>query len=288
MAEKNLTTRQELQLKSVDFVNQFTSNLSTLLKLLQVTRKTPLKEGETIKTYKTTVVDSGETAGEGEDIPLTQIKRELADTYQMEYIKKRKATTYEAIQAAGYNQAVTLTDNALIGLVQKEFKSKMFNPLKNGTGKAQGDTFQKALANSLGQLSATFEDTDTSGSTIAFVNPLDFYEYLGETPITVQTIFGLNYIQGYLGFTTIIMTTEVPQGEIWATVGQNLNLYYSKASDNGFDAYTDQTGYISILRDQINKNLTLETVATAGVAIFPERVDGIVKSTIGKKAANTK
>ncbi|MEJ6348788.1 hypothetical protein R4Y45_06100 [Holzapfeliella sp. He02] len=287
MAEQKLTTTQQLQLKSVDFTNQFNQNLSTLLKVLGITRKTNLPVGNAIKIYKTSVDKTDGKVGEGEIIPLSQVKKEVDDTKTLEYSKYRKSVSIEGIQGAGFQQAVTETDLALLREVQRDIKNDLIDQVKAGSGQAQGDNFQKTVANALAKLSIAFDDTNATDS-VLFVNPIDFYGYLGDTPIQMQSAFGLNYIQNYLGFTAIIMNPAVEEGKIYATPGQNLNMYYANASSAGFEAYTDETGYISIMRNQANDRLTLDTTMYTALKIFPERLDGVIAGTIGKKAANTK
>ncbi|TAS60131.1 hypothetical protein BV266_16555, partial [Lactiplantibacillus plantarum] len=97
--------------------------------------------------------------------------------------------------------------------------------VQTGTTKTNGDTFQKAIAQALGQLAIKWEDDDVQS--VLFANPLDFYTYLGDSNITTQTAFGLTYIQNYLGFNTIILTGAVKQGTIAATASQNLNYAYA-------------------------------------------------------------
>ena len=59
MAEEKLTVMNDLgEIKTIDFVNKFSTNISELLKLLGVTRKEPLSADMKIRTYKwTTDID---------------------------------------------------------------------------------------------------------------------------------------------------------------------------------------------------------------------------------------
>ena len=53
MAEQKLTVMSDLgEIKTIDFVNKFSTNISELLQLLGVTRKEPLSADMKIKTYK--------------------------------------------------------------------------------------------------------------------------------------------------------------------------------------------------------------------------------------------
>ncbi|WP_048706266.1 hypothetical protein [Companilactobacillus ginsenosidimutans] len=109
--------------------------------------------------------------------------------------------------------------------IQKNIKKELFDEFANGTGKATGAAFnnhlQKAWVNS--QLHSRTEDV----TSVALVNPIDFYDYIGSAPVTVQTVFGMTYIQNFLGVNTLIMSNNVPAGTIYVTASQNLNLYFA-------------------------------------------------------------
>lgn len=273
----------DLVAQSIDFTERFSQSLDSFLQILGVTRKQPMSVGNQIKTYKSTLTlaDGNGVVAEGAVIPLSHVKRELFDTKELAYRKFRKQSTAESIQAAGYTQAVTDTDNKLLRNVQTTVKSDLFAGLKYGTT-TSGTTFQKALAAALGQLAVKWEDYDIQS--VAFVNPLDLYEYLGDAPITLQTVFGVQYIQNFMGVNTMIVSSNVPQGTVYATASENLN--YAYASINGemgtaMGFTSDQTGLIGIKHSTEDDNVTVQTVIMLGGVLFAERVDGVIVSTIG-------
>lgn len=281
MATENITTSTDLIAQSIDFTEQFTGSISTLLQALNVTRMQPMAVGSQIKIYKSEVTKANGNVAEGEVIPLSKVTRKLADTKELTYKKYRKQTTAEAIQSAGFNAAVNDTDSKLLRSIQGDIKKDFFDFVQTGTTKTSGDTFQKAIAQALGQLAIKWEDDDVQS--VLFANPLDFYTYLGDSNITTQTAFGLTYIQNYLGFNTIILTGAVKQGTIAATASQNLN--YAYAALNGslnqtFNLTTDETGLIGVVHNSVTENASYETMALTSGVLFPERLDGIVVATI--------
>ena len=290
MADQNLTVTTDLVAQSVDFTEQFTQGIQTLLNALGVVRMQPLANGSQIKIYKSEVTKVDGTVGEGEVIPLSKVTRKLADTLTLSFKKYRKQTSIEAIQSAGgVTPAIVDTDNKLMREIQKDVKKDLFNYItKSDANKttASGDDFQKAMAAALGQLSVKWEDYDTQ--TVAFANPLDLYAWLGNQTLTVQSAFGLQYIQNFLGFDTIILSAEVPQGTIATTVADNINYFYAPISSVGqlFNMTSDETGLIGVTHDAVNNNLSYETVVTMANVLTTERLDGIVLSTIsGAKSA---
>lgn len=281
MATENITTSTDLIAQSIDFTEQFTGSISTLLQALNVTRMQPMAVGSQIKIYKSEVTKANGNVAEGEVIPLSKVTRKLADTKELTYKKYRKQTTAEAIQSAGFNAAVNDTDSKLLRSIQGDIKKDFFDFVQTGTTKTSGDTFQKAIAQALGQLAIKWEDDDVQS--VLFANPLDFYTYLGDSNITTQTAFGLTYIQNYLGFNTIILTGAVKQGTIAATASQNLNYAYAALNGNlnqTFNLTTDETGLIGVVHNSVTENASYETMALTSGVLFPERLDGIVVATI--------
>lgn len=286
MATENITTSTDLIAQSIDFTEQFTGSISTLLQALNVTRMQPMAVGSQIKIYKSEVTKADGNVAEGEVIPLSKVTRKLADTKELAYKKYRKQTTAEAIQSAGFNAAVNDTDSKLLRSIQGDIKKDFFDFVQTGTTKTSGDTFQKAIAQALGQLAIKWEDDDVQS--VLFANPLDFYTYLGDSNITTQTAFGLTYIQNYLGFNTIILTGAVKQGTIAATASQNLNYAYAALNGNlnqAFNLTTDETGLIGVVHNSVTENASYETMALTSGVLFPERLDGIVVATIGAPAS---
>lgn len=281
MATENITTSTDLIAQSIDFTEQFTGSISTLLQALNVTRMQPMAVGSQIKIYKSEVTKANGNVAEGEVIPLSKVTRKLADTKELAYKKYRKQTTAEAIQSAGFNAAVNDTDSKLLRSIQGDIKKDFFDFVQTGTTKTSGDTFQKAIAQALGQLAIKWEDDDVQS--VLFANPLDFYTYLGDSNVSTQTAFGLTYIQNFLGFNTIILTGAVKQGTIAATASQNLNYAYAALNGNlnqAFNLTTDETGLIGVVHNAVTENASYETMALTSGVLFPERLDGIIVATI--------
>lgn len=287
MATENITTASDLIAQSIDFTEQFNGSISTLLQVMGVTRMQPMAVGSQIKIYKSEVTKADGNVAEGEVIPLSKVTRKLAETKELAYKKYRKQTTAEAIQSAGFVPAVNDTDNKLLREIQKDIKKDFFDFVQTGTTTTTGDDFKKATAHALGQLAIKWEDDDIQS--VLFANPIDFYDYLGDANVTVQTAFGLTYIQNFLGFNTIILSGAVKQGTIAVTAADNLN--YAYAAINGqlgqaFTFTTDESGLIGVTHDSKTENASVDTLAMTSGVLFPERLDGIVVATIGSASAS--
>jgi len=284
MAETNLIKKADLaRVREVEFVNLFSGDLRKLNELLGITRMIAKQAGATLKAYRATgTLESGAVA-EGETIPLSKYATEAVVFEEITLNKWRKATSAEAIIDRGYDQAVTMTTDKMLSDIQRSIRSKFATLLATGTGTASGANFQAALANAWGQLQILFEDT--SISSVYLLNPLDVAGYLGTANITVQTAFGMSYVENFMGLGTVILMSDVPVGKIYATAKENIVGYYVPANgadlDEAFDFTTDETGLIGIHEQPDYSNMTASDTVISGIVLFAERLDGIVVATIG-------
>ena len=283
MAETNLIKTADLaRVREIEFTELFGYSVKKLLEALGVTRKIAKQAGTTLKTYKATgTLESGVVA-EGETIPLSHYETD-AVTYKEITLKKwRKATTAEAIVEHGYDQAVVMTTDKMSQDVQKGIRKDFFDFLGTGTGKASGATFQATLAQAWGQLQVLFEDDSISA--VYFLNPLDVADYLATADITMQTAFGMKYIENFLGLGTVFFNSSVPQGKLYATAQNNIVLYYVPVNgadlDEAFSFTSDETGYIGIHEEADYTNMTASDAVISGIELFAERIDGVVVGTI--------
>lgn len=290
-AETNLIKATNMKkVREVDFVEQFGGNiLPKLMEVLGVTRKIPMMEGTTMYVYKTTGTLQSGAVPEGEIIPLSQYERTKTAVGEITLKKWRKAASAEAIKKSGYDEAVNQTDAKLLKDVQKGIRTDLFTFLATMDGTtagtpATGDTLQAALADAWGQLQVLFED-DTAEA-VYFVNPLDIADYLKTAQITVQTAFGMNYVEDFLGLGTVIMTSQVTQGTFYATAKENLILYYLTMNGdiaNAFELTADGTGYIGIKSGYQNEERAqIESLIMSGIQFLVEYEDGVVVGTIGE------
>ena len=147
---------------------------------------------------------------------------------------------------------------------------------------AEGTGLQASLANAWGKLATLFEDDAVD--TVYFVNPLDVADYLGSATITMQTAFGMSYIENFLGLGTVMLNSSVPQGKFYATAKDNIIMYYVNVNTSEigrvFGLTTDETGYIGISEYPDKDTATVDDLVVSGVTFFPERIDGIVVGTI--------
>jgi hypothetical protein len=270
-------------IRSVDFNYQFTGGIKKLMEALGVTRKIAVQEGAPLKAIKVTGTLQNGIVAEGDLIPLSKYESDEVTLGEAELYKWRKATTAEAILKSGYDQAVGETTDKMVKDIQRAIRTNLFTFLATGTGEATGATLQPALANAWGKLQVLWED-DALAS-VFFLNPLDVSDYLGAAQISMQTAFGMNYVENFLGLGTVFLNSNVPQGEFYATAKENIIMYYIDIANGdigrAFKLTVDETGYIGIREYLDEDTARVMDLVMSGVTFFPERIDGIVKGTIG-------
>lgn len=287
VAETNLIKAAQMsKAREVDFVNKFTHNsLNKLIEVLGVTRKIPMMEGTTMYVYATSGTLQSGAVAEGDIIPLSQYATTKTAVGSITLKKWRKAVSAEAIKKSGYEAAVRDTDRALLRDVQKGIRTDFFTLLNGtitGSTAASGVGLQDALANAWGKLQIKFEDD--AAEAVYFVNPSDAAAYLGAANISVQTAFGLNYIEDFLGLGTVILTSQVTAGTFVATAKENIVMYYLTMNGdiaNAFDMTADELGYIGIKSGYQNEERAqIESLVMDGIQFFVEYAAGVIKGTI--------
>jgi hypothetical protein len=284
-AEANLTTVFAKAL-DIDFVNQFGKSITTLLNLIGVQRLIPMNSGSVIKTYKSSVTLAGGSVAKGDIIPLSEVKREVADTFELAWNKHRKAVPMEDIQTYGYEQACIQSDATFLREIQGTIRSDFLAQLASGTTAITAKTLQEAFSKGWATVQTKFEDD--GAQTVAFVNPNDVADHLGSANITTQTAFGLTFVKGFTGIDVLIVAPAIPVKTVYATAAENLVLAFANMAggeiDKVFDFEVEETGLIGVTHDLNKQRLQAETITAYGLKLFAERLDGIAKITINAAA----
>lgn len=294
-APENMTTTAQFStsIREIDFVTQFQKNwdaLRTILGIMRPIRKAP---GTKLVSYKATVdggLQGGATVGEGEDIPLTKTKVEPVAYGDITMEKYAKAVTIEAVAKYGAEVAVERTDTAFRNELQKKVLTDFYTFLKTGKLVGTQKTWQRALAIAKGAVLKRFANDNLDVTeVVGFANIMDFYDYLGDKEITVQTEFGLSYVKNFLGYSTLLLLPDayIAQKQVIAVPVENIDLYYVDPADSDFAklglSYTvaGETNLIGYHAEGNYKNATGETYAIMGMKLWAEYLDGIAVVTVG-------
>ena len=276
--------------REVDFVTRFAYNwehLREIMGVMRLIRKTP---GTVLKSkYANVVLQSG-AVGEGEEIPYSQATVATKDYASINVEKFAKAVSIEAINEHGYEDAVGLTDDQFLFELQNNVTGRFYTFLNTGTLISAKGTFQAALAEAQGRVRNKWKKMH-KGITeiIGWCNILDAYDYLGAANITVQSEFGMNYIENFLGYRRLFLCSdgEVARGKILATPVENMILYYVSPDDSDFAraglVYTTdgETNLIGFHVQGDYKTAVSESYALMGMTLFAEYLDGIAAVDIG-------
>lgn len=283
-----------ITVREVDFVTRFARQWDALREILGIMRPIKKAAGTKLTSKFATVVLEDGNVGEGETIPYSH-----ATVAEKEYgtiaIKKyAKAVSIEAIDQKDYENAVQRTDDEFLNELQTTVVDSFYSYLRTGTLKSTEDTFQMALAMAQGRVRDKWKKMHKSITTVVgFVNILDVYTYLGSASITVQNQFGMDYIENFLGYSKLFLTSEIPSGEVIAVPTDNIVLYYVDPSDSQFAraglSYTTdgETNLIGFHTQGNYNNAVSESFALMGMTLFAEYLDGIAVINFGGASAGT-
>lgn len=293
-AKENVTisTQFTTSAREADFVTRFNDNwdaLRTILGIMRPIRKAP---GTKLVSYKAEVdgdLQGGATVAEGDEIPFTKMKVSPVTYGDIEVAKYAKSVTIESVAKYGAEVAVEKTDDAFLVALQNKVLGDFYTFLATGSLALTPKTWQLALAQAKGKVLAKFMGMDKDVTeVVGFANIMDFYDYLGDKEITTQTMFGLTYVQNFLGYNTLFLLPDkyVAAGKVIATPVENIDLYYVDPSDSDFAKlglnYTvkGETNLIGVHVEGDYSRATGDMYAIMGMKLWAEYLDGIAVATV--------
>lgn len=295
MAAKNnvtTTTQFTTAAREVDFVTRFGQNwdaLRTILGVMRPIRKTP---GTKLVSYKASVdgtLKGGTTVAEGDEIPFTKMKVEPVSYGDIEVAKYAKSVTIESVAKYGADVAVEKTDDAFIVALQNKVLGDFYAFLNTGSLTLTESSWQRALAMAKAMVLDKFAGMDKDVTdVVGFANILDAYDYLGDKDITVQTVFGINYVKDFMGYSTLFLLPEkyIAQKRVIALPVENIDLYYIDPGDSDFAKlglnYTveGETNLIGVHVEGDYSRATGDMYALMGMKLWAEYLDGIAVVTV--------
>ena len=292
-ANTTLTGNFEINPREVDFVTRFGMNWQGLLDIIGIANPIKKQPGTKLTTKEVTIeLESGDVP-EGDEIPYSLATISEKEVATLKLKKYSKGITLEDIDKYGYDIAVQRTDNAFLNKLQGEIMNGFYTVLGTGTLTGSKTTFQQAIANAKGLVTNEFKKLRLDMTeVVGFVNTMDFYDYLGDANITVQTEYGMNYIKNFMGYNTIFLLSdnELEAGRVIATPVENLALYYIDAADSDFARagleYTVDgvTNLIGFHTEGKYSHAVSECYAIMGATMFAEYLNGIAVVTFGAGA----
>ena len=283
-AKENLTKTSDIQstARVIDFVTRFARNWEHLREILGIMRPIRKEPGSVLKSKTASVTLQSGTVGEGEEIPYSKATVVETPYAEMTVEKYAKAVSIESIKTYGYDVAVGMTDDAFLYELQDNVTRRFYSYLNTGTLTSSETTWQRALAMAKGRVINKFKQIHrTVTNVVGFVNVLDLYDYLGDANITIQTAFGFQYVQNFMGFSTVFLLSdeEIQRGRVIATPVENIVLYYVDPSTSDFAraglVYTTdgETNLIGFHVEGNYHTAVSESFAIMGMTLFAEYKD---------------
>lgn len=291
MAKANLTKVENftVQARELDFVTRFSSNWDALRHILGIMRPIRKQAGTKLVSYEATVTLENGNVGEGEEIPYSLASVDPVAYGDITLEKYAKAVSIEAVDKYGAAIAVEKTDDQFLIELQNKVLARFYAFLNTGSLTSTEPTFQKALAMAKGNVIDKFNKMrKTVTEIVGFANVLDVYDYLGTADVTIQTAFGLSYIENFMGYGRLILLSDpdIPRGKVIAVPVENIDLYYIDPSDSEFAQlglnYT-VAGETNLIGFHANGNYNTavgEMFALMGMALWAEYLDGIAVVTV--------
>ena len=280
--------------REVDFVTRFNDNWEALRNIMGIMRPIRKAPGTQLVSYTADVTLESGDVGAGEVIPYSKTTITQASKADVTIKKYAKAVPIEDVDKYGAEIAVEKSDDAFLTKLQNTVLSDFYTFLNTGSLTGTATTWQAALAQAQGKVLDKFASMAKDvTSVVGFANILDAYDYLGAADVTVQTQFGINYIQNFMGYSTLFLLPATVSGSaaiarniVIATPVENIDLYYADPSDSEFARlglnYTVQ-GETNLIGFHAQGNYTTavgETFALMGMKLWAEYLDGIAKITV--------
>ena len=280
----NVTARE------VDFVTRFGDNWDALRNIMGIMRPIRKAAGTTLVSYTASVALESGAVGAGDVIPYSKATITQSAKEDLTIEKYAKAVPIEDVNTYGAEIAIEKSDDAFLTQLQNTVLNKFYTFLNTGSLTGSGATWQAALAKAQGLVLDKFATMQKDvTAVVGFANILDAFDYLGAADITVQTAFGLTYIENFLGYSTLFLlpATQIARNTVIATPVENIDLYYIDPSDSEFAKlgleYTTQ-GETNLIGFHAQGNYSTavgESYALMGMELWAEYLDGIAKVTVG-------
>lgn len=284
------TSSIDVKAREIDFVTRFSKNWQALKDILGITNTIEKENGTVLRSYEAKSVNGlQDSVAEGEEIQYTEFEVVEKLHEDIEVKKYAKGTTIEAVNKFGATVAIEKTDEAFLNELQTKVLDDFYTFLKSGLLVSAESSFAMALAMAKARVIDKFNKIRKNVTeVVGFVNVLDVYKYIGAQNITVQTMFGLQYLQDFMGYKTLFLLSEpdIPQGMVIATPVDNIDLYHINPANSDYSKlglhYTVD-GETNLIGFHANGNYSTavgEVFALMGMKLWAEYIDAVSVVTV--------
>ena len=270
--------------QDIEMIQSFQGDIDRLTEILGIFEPEVVAAGTTMYQYSVTGTLNATSVAEGDEVPLSEYEVDKTPVASITVKPYRKLTTAQAILKGGYENAVAKTDRKMLSQVRAGIVSDFFTFLGNGTGAATGAGLQAAFAQADAELRDTMETNgDAADTLVHFVNNFDIADYLAGAEVTVQSVFGMQYLQSFMGVENIFVTNKVAKGTMYVTPVENIHIYavdFATLADAGLSYTTTDGSLIGVHHTPAYNRTSAETYVLSGALMLAEVKDYIVKATI--------
>lgn len=286
--DNTITTADVVTALDVEMSANFDQEVNRLLEILGIFGVEVVPAGTALYQYKVTGSLASDTVAEGDEVPLSKYDVKKTPIGEVAIKPYRKLTTAQAILKSGFENAVRKTDNKMVKDIRGDILADFFTFLGKGTGTSTGAGLQAALAKADAALGDELEkNNDQSDRYIHFVNRQDIADYLATANITTQTVFGMEYLQNFLGVTDVFITSKVTAGTLYVTPVENLHIYGVDFAALGAAALSyeqQENSLVGVHHDANYARTSAETNVLTGANFIPEATNYIIKGTVTELA----
>ena len=321
--DNTTTTEQVCEALDIAMVNNFEQDASRLTEILGIFKPTVVQAGHAL--YQCVVnglADGTGRSAEGDEVPLVKATVARTAVGAVELTPYRRLTTAEAIQEAGLVNAIDRSDRSMLAQIKTSIVHNLVSAVrldmgavaagvesgdanagiyKSGTGmlyfskfvngeSTRADTLQAALAKTDAYVSATLECyCDQSDNLVHIVNTFDLADYLGTAPVTTQTVFGMTYLESFLGVRNVFASAFAPRGYVSVTPAENIHVYgvdFSALGGAGLKYTVSDSGLIGVHHDANYARVGAETNVLVGMKTHVEQLCYICTTRIGKELSS--
>jgi len=275
----NITARE------LDFVTRFGLNWEALREVLGIMRPIRKAPGSRLISYTSSVALEDGDVGPGKVIPYSKATIAQVSYADLDLKKYAKAVPIEDVNKYGAAIAVQKSDEAFLNELQGVVMDDFYDTLTTNSSAlaptTTPETLQMAVSLAIGLVRDKFKRMHRNvTNVVVFINTMDLYTYLGAAEVSLQTLFGLDYVKNFLGAQTVIVSSEIEAGTVIAIPADNLVLYYIDPGDSEFAQlglnYTVE-GETNLIGFHANGNYSTavgESFALMGMTLWMEYADG--------------
>jgi hypothetical protein len=233
---------------------------------------------------------SGTGYVEGDFIKRSHFKVEKTPIGEVEWTPYAIQVTAQEIQKGGLGNGLTRAVNKAKKQIRGDVVTKMFGffesfdtPTKAAPAAGGNWSLQEMLAYTEGKLLDTLESKNESDTDIVhFVNRADAYEHLADAQLTTQELFGLTYLENFLGVSKVFLTNKVAAGTMYATPVANIRVYgtdYGTLAQTELAYQSDDMGLTGFAYKADYDYASAIAYLVRSMTIMPEVADFIAKGS---------